>query len=346
MKMTKTGIRATRAGVLLGLASLVPCLGLAQARTSFDSEVSARYIVLSKSFTRDPDASHKIWDHYLSPPLHYPGVSKCKGNGFTAFREAAQEKYTSEVKALYGKSDRYVTVFDQKSAVLNDGWPNEPMLTVEDATSFLQRRIAHLNQLGKEVDYGDYAIHQTGFTLSCSELQPAKTPAKPSGYSGMAGGGTAPASSRGGITRVSDTPSPAALEAQRAQKRRQDQVDAEKKRLGAHREAEARKLVEMREKAERARGRRCEGTRAVNVGGHSDPDSLSTSTALFPGWSTREKALASARRGLGPSCRNMTGDAGFSGAKESCTQDAFKKWTCTVEATCMKQVSKCPAGAQ
>lgn len=142
---------------------------------------------------------------------------------------------------------------------------------------------------------------------------------------------------------------------EREEKARQEQLAAERKKaevareiaiLGPHREAEARRLVEMREQAERARGMKCTGTKSVKVNGDSDPEIEFTATAIFPGWSTRAKALASARHNLGPSCRNLTGESGIGGINESCSQDGFKKWTCTVEATCTKQVPRCPTGAQ
>lgn len=219
----------------------------------FDSKVSARYLILTKSFTRDPHASYRTWDYYIAPPIHYPGPAKCKGNGHYAFWLAARKAYADHVNALYGRADPHVNAFENKSVVIGDGWSNDPLLTLEDAESFIQRYIANLQKLDRETDYGGYAINQISFTFKCSSMQVAKTPAVPAGKSGGSNG-SASTPNTAGIPLADDKPSPAMLEAQRVQKRRDAEIEAEKKRLGPHREAEARRLVEMREKAEQARG--------------------------------------------------------------------------------------------
>jgi hypothetical protein len=335
-----------RAGMWAILMCVFAPMAAISADTGFDRNLSARYIVLTKSFTRDPHASYKTWDYYISPPVHYPGASACKGNSYGAFRTAAGNAYIAHVNALYGRVDKTVSVFDSKTVVLGDGWPSDPLLTRDDATGFIQRYIANLQALGRETDYGGYAINQIGFSFNCSTMLPAKTPAVPAARPAGAAAGAGSPSSKGGILLADDKPSSVLLEAQRAQRLRNAEIEAESKRSGARRDEESRRLEAKLAKAGRVRDEKCEGTKPVSVSGHSDPDTMAMPTALFPGWSTRDKALASARRGLGAYCRNTTGEAGVGGIRESCSQDRFGKWTCTVDAACTKQVPKCPTGAQ
>lgn len=147
------------------------------------------------------------------------------------------------------------------------------------------------------------------------------------------------------------------------------EVKAEMRRLNmaSHREGEAKRLLEMRVAAERARGKftnnasgnegnkddkqknpRCEGVKSISVSGHSSQSVVNK--LLFQGWKSRAEALSKAKSSNGGDhlaywCEVQTGSRGYGAVKESCSQNAGR-WECSVEATCSKQVSKCPAGAQ
>lgn len=126
-----------------------------------------------------------------------------------------------------------------------------------------------------------------------------------------------------------------------AAERKQAAIAAETSRLGAHREAEARRLVEMREAAEKARPKpKCQ-EKTITVDGHS---SQYVNSLLFTGWKTRDKALSQARgpQGeLGRKCAAMTGSAGHGAISERCQQDKDGRWECSVKTTCSTPQTLC-----
>lgn len=137
---------------------------------------------------------------------------------------------------------------------------------------------------------------------------------------------------------------------EREEKARQEKLAAERRaadvareiqRLGSHREAEARRLVEMREAAEKARPKpKCQ-EKTITVGGHS---SQYVNSHLFTGWKTRDKALAQAKGPsgeLGRKCAAMTGSAGHGAISERCQQDKDGRWECSVDTTCSAQQKLC-----
>lgn len=160
------------------------------------------------------------------------------------------------------------------------------------------------------------------------------------------------------IDRVHYCKSPSAADIARAEqakrereeKARQEKLAAERKaaevaretqRLGSHREAEARRLVEMREAAEKARPKpKCQ-EKTITVDGHS---SQYVNSHLFTGWKTRDKALSQAKGpqgDLGRKCTAMTGSAGHGAISERCQQDAGGRWECSVSTTCSAQQKLC-----
>lgn len=127
-----------------------------------------------------------------------------------------------------------------------------------------------------------------------------------------------------------------------AEKRRKDAlVAAEVGKMGTHREAEARRLVEMREAAERARGQpvgpatpvkptiKCE-QRTVAGSMDSRPDGASL---LFTGFKTRPAAETSLRQKVSRGCTAQTGAAGASVSNMSCADEAGR-WVCNARFAC------------
>lgn len=147
------------------------------------------------------------------------------------------------------------------------------------------------------------------------------------------------AAKKSGIVLASPRPTPAELEAQD----RVAEIEKEKKRLGAHREAEIRRMVELREAAEKARpAPKCKA-KQITLGSNSTHGT----SLLHPGWNTRREALAQAMKtaDLSSRCRGMTGNATFGTVKEDCVQDKFGKWECSIQAVCATAQQIC-AGEQ
>jgi hypothetical protein len=141
--------------------------------------------------------------------------------------------------------------------------------------------------------------------------------------------------------------------AQQAEKQRKDAlVAAEVSRLGNHREAEARRLVELRERAQAAMPKpvappapppkpSCR-EKPIKVTGHS---SQNVTGLLFQGWKTKAEASSQARGQLGHWCQQMTGAGGFGAITEACRQDNGGRWECETSTTCSTPQKIC-AGQQ
>lgn len=118
-----------------------------------------------------------------------------------------------------------------------------------------------------------------------------------------------------------------AAEAER--NRKEAEVARETQRLGGHREAEARRLVEMREAAAKARGGPTGGARPP--GGAGEPQKVCTSapfrttpTSMFK--ASEADARAAFARDAAGLCRNNTGNPAYSADALSCTREDRSVW--------------------
>jgi len=118
-----------------------------------------------------------------------------------------------------------------------------------------------------------------------------------------------------------------AAEAER--NRKAAEVARETRRLGSHREAEARRLVEMREAAAKARGGPASRARPPEIAG--EPRKVCTSAPLRTTLTSRFKvaegdARADLARDAASLCRNSTGDAAYSTEAVSCVREDRSAW--------------------
>lgn len=269
----------------------------------------------------------------VSNVVRFPGRESCNGKyAWTFIRDLGHEFSESVIERhgpdfAFHRSEIYTNGVDTLDFGIQAEYRDQVVPQFQSEARAEEARQAWLNRLG---------VQYTQIPLV--ELDP----------SSVCGPGTdvdkeepAPEAAnrpiRGGILLEGPGPSAEEVAAQQAKDRREAQIKEQMNKLGAHREAEIRRLAALRDAASRATPKCREST--VSASGNSGQNVQNR--LLFQGWKTRQDALKQAlgNNHLGSWCQRLTGNQAHGAVKESCKQDNGGRWECDVETNCSaKQV--------